>query len=75
MEPLLNHQTRGKPDSPALLLIHPLGTDLRFWDECVDLWAPRFYCIACDLRAAGLSPTPEVPAGLDQHVADLERLC
>lgn len=57
-----------------MLLVHPLGSDLRFWDECVALWEERYYCIACDLRSAGLSPMPEAPVGLEQHVEDLERL-
>ena len=74
MEQLLHYRTSGRPDSPALLLIHPLGSDLRFWDECVALWDERYYCIACDLQSAGLSPRPDVPAGLGEHVADLERL-
>lgn len=71
---MLNYQTSGRPDAPALLLIHPLGSDLRFWDECVALWGERYYCIACDLRSAGLSPRPDAPVELEQHVADLERL-
>lgn len=71
---MLNHRTSGRPDAPALLLVHPLGSDLRFWEECMALWAPRFHCIACDLRSAGLSETPDVPVGLEEHAADLERL-
>lgn len=74
MEQLLHHRTSGRPEAPVLLLIHPLGSDLRFWDECVALWDERYYCIACDLRSAGLSPSPDAPVGLEQHVADLERL-
>jgi 3-oxoadipate enol-lactonase len=70
----LHYQTAGRPADRALLLVHPLGNDLRFWDECVAHWAPRFYCVAPDLRAAGRSPLPDQPVGVDGHVADLERL-
>jgi len=74
MQHLLNHQTFGHRQDTALLLVHPLGTDLRFWEECVAIWQPRFYGIAPDLQAAGQSPRPEVPVTIPDHVADLERL-
>src|ERR1700693_6042318 len=74
MQQLLNHQTYGERQDCALLLVHPLGTDLRFWEECVAICEPRFYCIAPDLQAAGKSPRPEVPVTIPGHAADLERL-
>jgi pimeloyl-ACP methyl ester carboxylesterase len=58
----------------ALLLIHPLGADLAFWDDCVRHWAPEISCVACDLRSAGQSPRSAGPAFIEQHVADLEAL-
>jgi 3-oxoadipate enol-lactonase len=74
MPQVLNYQTYGQPQETALLLVHPLGTDLRFWEECVDIWKSRFHCIAPDLQAAGKSPRPEVPVTIPGHAADLERL-
>ena len=73
MQHLLNYQTFGHRQDTALLLVHPLGTDLRFWEECVAIWKPRFYGIVPDLQAAGKSPRPEVPVTIPGHVADLER--
>ena len=70
----LNYQTFGHRQDTALLLVHPLGTDLRFWEECVAIWASRHFCIAPDLQAAGKSPRPEVPVTIPGHAADLERL-
>ena len=74
MQQLLSYQTYGQRQHPALLLVHPLGTDRRFWEECVAIWEARFYCITPDLQAAGKSPRPEVPVTIPGHAADLERL-
>lgn len=74
MNPLLSYDTHGKPQEVALLLVHPLGTDRRFWEECIELWKPRFYCIAPDLQAAGKSPRPDAPVTVHGHAADLEHL-
>ncbi len=70
----LNYQTFGRRQDTALLLVHPLGTDLRFWEECIALWEPRFYGVAPDLQAAGKSPRPEVPVTIPGHAEDLEQL-
>jgi 3-oxoadipate enol-lactonase len=71
---LLNHVFRETAvREPALLLIHPLGGDLRFWDDCMTLW-PQLSSIACDLRSAGRSPRASGPVPIGQHVADLEAL-
>ena len=74
MSVLLSYDTHGTPRSVALLLVHPLGTDRRFWEECIELWEERFYCIAPDLQAAGKSPRPDAPVTIPGHAADLERL-
>ncbi len=74
MQKLLNHQTYGPRQDTALLLVHPLGTDLRFWEECIDVWKTRYYCIAPDLQAAGQSGRPDVPVTIPGHAADLEHL-
>jgi 3-oxoadipate enol-lactonase len=70
----LNHVHRRGPAGPALLLIHPLGADLHFWDECAALWQPSWASVACDLRDAGRSPRGEQPVSIPQHVEDLDRL-
>ncbi|AOB30224.1 hypothetical protein AKI39_05265 [Bordetella sp. H567] len=58
----------------TLLLVHPLGADQAFWDDCVRHWAPVVSCLACDLRSAGRSPRSAGPAYIGRHVADLEAL-
>jgi 3-oxoadipate enol-lactonase len=73
---LLHHRLSGHPvsEASALLLIHPMGAALDFWDACLPLWEPDFTCLAADLRSAGASPRGDGPPGIDQHVADLEAL-
>ena len=76
MTGLLHHRLTGcQPGTEAaLLLIHPLGADLDFWDACLPLWEPHRPCLALDLRSAGASPRATRPPDLDQHVEDLEAL-
>jgi len=56
------------------MLIHPLGADLTFWNDCIGCWGSEVSTLACDLRSAGLSPTSPVPVTIAQHVEDLEAL-
>lgn len=72
---LLHHRLTGRaPDAaPTLLLLHPMGASLGFWDACLPHWEPRFSVLAVDLRCAGASPCGPAP-GLDCHVADIEAL-
>lgn len=76
MTVLLNHRLSGRPvgTAPALLLIHPMGAALDFWDACLPGWEAHYACLAADLRSAGASPRGDGPPGLDQHVADIEAL-
>jgi len=74
MSALLSYDTHGGEQGVALLLVHPMGTDRRFWEECVDAWKERFFCITPDLRSAGQSPRPDVPVTIPEHAADLEQL-
>jgi 3-oxoadipate enol-lactonase len=71
---VLHHVVVGDAHDVALLLIHPLGGDLHFWDECAALLSPRFACVACDLRSAGRSPRAAGPVAVEDHVRDLEAL-
>jgi pimeloyl-ACP methyl ester carboxylesterase len=74
MTAVLNHVVHRRDSAgPALLLIHPLGGDLTFWDECIAYW-PSLACIACDLRSAGDSPRPAAPLSPAEHARDLEAL-
>lgn len=54
----LNFERGGPNIGPTLLLIHPMGADIRFWDQCRNIWENQFDCLAMDLPAAGASPDP-----------------
>ena len=74
MSTQLHYETHGQRQNVALLLVHALGTDARFWSESVEILKSSFYCITPDLQAAGKSPRPEVPVDIPGHVRDLELL-
>lgn len=71
----LNHVLyAGAATDITLLLVHPLGADQAFWDDCVRHCGSEISCVACDLRSAGQSPRSAGPAFIPRHVADLEAL-
>lgn len=74
MSIILHHTTKRGSGVVALMLVHPLGADLRFWDEFVSLWDRPEPIIACDLRAAGQSPHATQPVTPAEHASDIEAL-
>jgi 3-oxoadipate enol-lactonase len=71
---LLEHEVTGDDRSIGLLLLHPLGADLRYWDACIARWRGRVSCLAPNLRQRTDGPRP-LPTTLDEQAADLEALC
>jgi 3-oxoadipate enol-lactonase len=61
-------------DGPALFLIHGIGAARNTWRKAMPLLARHFKVISYDLRGHGESPMPNGEFGLDDLVADLERL-
>lgn len=74
MSALLHHRVGGDRRKPVLLLIHPMGADLTFWDACWALWADDFCLVAMDLIGAGKSPRLDIPHTIESHAADIEDL-
>ena len=72
MSDLLHHVVTGDRAAIALLLVHAVGADLRMWEECAAIWSRRFCVVACDLRGAGRTPSPDRPWRPADHVRDLE---
>jgi 3-oxoadipate enol-lactonase len=70
---LIEHEVTGTDRSIGLLLLHPLGADLRYWYACIALWRGTISCIAPNLRWHTAEPEPR-PATLAEQVEDLERL-
>ncbi|MGI9481506.1 MAG: alpha/beta fold hydrolase [Hyphomicrobiales bacterium] len=61
-------------DGPALFLIHGIGAASDAWRFMVPQLRERFTVITYDLRGHGASPVPVDTFGLDELVADLERV-
>ena len=61
-------------DGPPLILIHGIGAARDAWRFMVPTLREHFTVISYDLRGHGTSPLPDVEFGLDELVADLERL-
>jgi 3-oxoadipate enol-lactonase len=67
--------TKGDPSNPAIIFVHALGTDHRFWNEVIDEMKDDYYCIAPDLQAAGGgTPNPPEPVTAEGHARDLADL-
>ncbi|NBA96017.1 alpha/beta fold hydrolase [Pseudomonas sp. R5(2019)] len=62
---LIHCQVEGPVDAPAVLLSHPLGCDLSFWDELAAVLAVQFKVIRYDSRGHGRSDSPEAEYGID----------
>ncbi len=59
---------------PHLFLIHGIGAARDAWRFMVPTLRRHFTVVSYDLRGHGTSPLPNGPFGLDELVADLERL-
>ena len=71
---MLSHDTRGDPDGRPILMVHPLGADGSFWNECRLHFGGSVFTVACDLRGSGASPDLDSPLTLETTIADLEEL-
>lgn len=71
----LHTVARGDPEKPAVVFVHALGTDHRFWDEVIARLEGEYFCVAPDLQAAGGgTPTPSRPVAAEAHADDLLEL-
>ncbi len=59
---------------PPLILIHGIGAAGDAWRFMVPALREHFTVVSYDLRGHGTSPVPDGPFGLDELVADLERV-
>ena len=61
-------------NGPPLILVHGIGAARNTWDKALPLLIQHFTVVTYDLRGHGESPKPEKEFGLDELVADLERI-
>ena len=59
---------------PPLFLIHGIGAARDTWRFMLPILSERFTVVTYDLRGHGTSPKPSGPFGLEELVADLERV-
>lgn len=64
-----HYESRGS--GPAMVLLHSGVSDLRFWDDQIDVFAQHYRVIRYDLRGSG--KTPGLAGGASAH-ADLRAL-
>ncbi|MGI8847023.1 MAG: alpha/beta fold hydrolase [Candidatus Dormibacteria bacterium] len=60
---------------PALLALHGLASNARWWDLVGERLAPRYRVIAADLRGHGLSDRPATGYDTETVAADVRALC
>jgi 3-oxoadipate enol-lactonase/4-carboxymuconolactone decarboxylase len=66
----VHHLIEGPADAPALLLIHPLGANLRIWQPLMPQLRTHFRVIRYDQRGHGASPVPPGPYTIEALAID-----
>ena len=61
-------------DGPPLILVHGIGAARDTWRFLMPHLMQHFTVVSYDLRGHGASPCPGLPFGLEELVADLERV-
>lgn len=64
---MLNHTLKGH--GAPVLLLHPVGSSLRFMEPLADLLSPHFWVMSMDLRGHGQSPRLSVD---DEQLMNLD---
>lgn len=67
----LNCVVDGPDHGNSLVFVNPMGTDLRVWDDVVDLLPGQLRIVRYDKRGHGLSDTPLEPFSIRDHSNDL----
>ncbi len=70
----MTYDVRGPADAPAVVLHHPLATNLSFWDEAAAALAPSFRVIRFDARGHGATDAPRGPYGFATLARDVVAL-
>jgi 3-oxoadipate enol-lactonase len=66
----MNFAVEGAEGGPAVVLHHPLATDLTIWDELTAALAPRYRVVRFDARGHGLSEATPAPYDAATLTAD-----
>lgn len=74
LAPLLHSESSGEGPGLPLVLVHPIGASLRFWDALLPQLAGHGVVLRCDLRGHGASPVIPDDGSIDSFADDLLRL-
>ncbi|MCL4766775.1 MAG: alpha/beta fold hydrolase [Hyphomicrobiaceae bacterium] len=67
----VNFEVSGRADAPAVMLHHPLATDLSTWDELTTALEPLYRVVRMDARGHGRSEAPEGAYAFETLAADV----
>lgn len=70
----LNILDHGPKDAPAVIFVHPLGTNLRIWDDVCAQMPKTLRLVRYDTRGHGASDVPPAPYRMGQLVTDAEQV-
>jgi 3-oxoadipate enol-lactonase len=70
----MNYAVEGPDAAPAVVLHHPLATDLTIWDELTAALKPRYRVVRFDARGHGASEATPAPYDLSTLTADVVAL-
>ena len=67
----MNFEVSGTADTPAVVLHHPLGSDLTVWDSLTAALEPSYRVIRMDARGHGKTEAPDGPYSFEMLSADV----
>lgn len=70
----INYELSGPDDAPAVVLHHPLATNLAGWDELTAALTPRYRVLRFDARGHGESDAPAGPYAFETLAKDVVEL-
>ena len=70
----ITYELVGKADGPAVVLHHPLATNLSIWDELTAALAPNYRVLRLDARGHGASEAPAGPYTFEMLAQDVVAL-
>src|SRR5690606_41586656 len=67
----MNYEVSGPSDAPAVVLHHPLATNLSTWDALTATLEPNYRVVRFDARGHGKTDAPEGPYDFETLAADV----
>lgn len=67
----INYRLEGRPELPVIVLVHPIASDLSFWDKQVDVLTATHRVLRVDLRGHGATTASPGEYTVDMHAADI----